>query len=64
MKLARLFLAVLAAGTLAACSGDSVTEPEARPTGKPGQDLDCKVEVILVNGVTVVRCTGQMGSGG
>ena len=58
MKLARLFLAVLAVGTLAAC-GDTVTGPQAAPPATPSQDTICTVE----DGTNVCR-TGQVGSGG
>lgn len=68
MKLARLFLAVLTASTLAACA-DSVTAPSAesaRPalntTGCPtGYTLE---EVVSTNGTVTYRCNGMAGSGG
>jgi predicted small lipoprotein YifL len=58
MKLARLFLAVLAVGTLAAC-GETVTGPQAAPPATPSQDVTCTLE----DGTSVCR-TGQSGSGG
>lgn len=63
MKLARLFLAVLAISALAAC-GNSPTAPEAQPAGPSRDEATCdgKWETDPVTGVT--RCTGQMGSGG
>lgn len=62
MKLARLFLAVLAIGALAAC-GNTPTAPEAKPTGASRDEGECnKWETDPVTGIT--RCTGHMGSGG
>lgn len=61
MKLARLFLAVLAVSALAAC-GDTVTGPQAAPPATPSQDTSCTME-RLPDGTLVCR-TGQVGSGG
>lgn len=62
MKLARLFLAVLAVGTLAAC-GDTVTGPQAAPPATPSDDVvTCTLE-SQPDGTVVCR-TGQVGSGG
>lgn len=61
MKLARLFLAVLAVSALAAC-GDSVTGPQAAPSATPSEDTACTLE-RQADGTYVCR-TGQSGSGG
>jgi predicted small lipoprotein YifL len=61
MKLARLFLAVLTIGTLAAC-GDTVTGPQAAPPATPSEDITCTLE-RQADGTFVCR-TGQSGSGG
>jgi hypothetical protein len=60
MKLARLFLAVLAVSALAAC-GDTVTGPQAAPA-TPSDDTSCTLEK-QADGTYVCR-TGQVGSGG
>lgn len=63
MKLARLFLAVLTASTLAACS-DSVTAPQAEPAATPSQDVICTQE-RQADGSYVTRCGSPViGSGG
>jgi uncharacterized lipoprotein len=63
MKLARLFLAVLAIGALGAC-GNSPTTPEAEPAGASREEAaQCKSwETDPVTGAT--RCSGYLGSGG
>jgi hypothetical protein len=63
MKLARLFLAVLAIGALAAC-GNSPTAPEVQPTGASRDEVTCegKWETDPATGIT--RCNGHLGSGG
>jgi hypothetical protein len=63
MKLARLFLAVLAIGALAAC-GNSPTAPEAQPTGASRDEATCngRWETDPVTGVAF--CNGHLGSGG
>ena len=64
MKLARLFLAVLAIGALAAC-GSTPTAPEVEPTATPLNDEApvCKTwETDPSTGAK--RCTGYLGSGG
>jgi hypothetical protein len=72
MKLARLFLAVVTAATLGACS-DSVTAPEAQPAtvapANNNNDYACTGTITyqtLANGSIVVLCNGMpgMGSGG
>jgi hypothetical protein len=63
MKLARLFLAVLAIGTLAAC-GNSPTAPEAQPTGASRDERTCEGTWETDPATGITRCTGQMGSGG
>ena len=63
MKLARLFLAVLAVSALAAC-GETVTEPQAAPPATTSQDQES--ECVLerqADGTSICR-TGQIGSGG
>ncbi len=63
MKLARLFLAVLAIGALAAC-GNTPTAPEAQPADASRDEGTCtgKWETDPVTGVTF--CNSQIGSGG
>ena len=62
MKLARLFLAVFAISTLAAC-GDSVTAPEAKPSIAPASDeVDCTAE-RQPDGTYICR-SPVIGSGG
>lgn len=68
MKLARTLLAVLTVSVLAACA-DSVTAPQAEPDAKPAQDgiVSCEgtlTREVQADGSVVLRCTGQMGSGG
>jgi hypothetical protein len=63
MKLARLFLAVLAIGALAAC-GSTPTAPEAQPADPPRNEGECigRWEIDPVTGVAF--CNGHLGSGG
>lgn len=68
MKLARTLLSVLTLSVLAAC-GDSVTAPQAEPEVLPSQENSmCSdgtmVKETLTDGSVVLRCTGQVGSGG
>lgn len=66
MKIARLFLAVLTAGTLAACN-DSATAPEARPADASQNGTTCVGRIVAEtqpDGTIIYRCTGQIGSGG
>lgn len=67
MKLARLFLAVVTASTLAACA-DSVTAPQAEPAAAPSMDgTTCTgtlTRTVNQDGTVTERCTGYVGSGG
>jgi hypothetical protein len=63
MKLARLFLAVLAIGTLAAC-GSAPTAPDAQPTGASRDEVPCNGTLVTDPVTGVVTCNSQIGSGG
>lgn len=66
MKLARRFLAVLAASALAACATDSPTAPTAPPVLEEVQ-ADCanRIEEVQPDGSVIWVCSiGQVGSGG
>ena len=64
MKLARLFLAVLAIGALAAC-GNTPTAPGAQPTGASRDEIPCENGTLVTDPVTgVTTCNSQIGSGG
>ena len=63
MKLARLFLAVLAVSALAAC-GNTPTAPDARPTGASRDEVPCDGTLVTDPVTGVVTCNSQIGSGG
>ena len=63
MKLARLFLAVLAIGALGAC-GNSPTAPAAQPTGASRDEATCEGKWELDPDTGLMRCNPTIGSGG
>ncbi|HZG42294.1 MAG TPA: hypothetical protein VEY93_04985 [Longimicrobium sp.] len=63
MKLARLFLAVLAIGALAAC-GSTPTAPDAQPTGVSRDEAPCNGTLVTDPVTGVTTCNSQIGSGG
>lgn len=63
MKLARLFLAAVAASTLAACTADSLTAPTAPPSRNDAETTEC-TETVAEDGSTIFVCRPSMGSGG
>jgi ABC-type oligopeptide transport system substrate-binding subunit len=67
MKLARLFLAVVAASTLAACTTDSPTAPSAPPSLDEAENTECGTldpQVQSDGSILWVCSPGQTGSGG
>ncbi|HEY7770605.1 hypothetical protein [Longimicrobium sp.] len=63
MKLARLFLAVLAIGALGACD-NSPTAPEAKPAGASRDEVTCVGRWETDPATGVIFCNGHLGSGG
>lgn len=63
MKLARLFLAVVAAGTLAACS-DTVTAPDTKATDAPASTTTNCDQTYVDPATGQTRCFPTIGSGG
>jgi hypothetical protein len=66
MKLARLFLAAVAASTMAACTVDSPTAPTAPPSQNGVENTQCaeKEAQVQADGTIIWICSPSMGSGG
>lgn len=66
MKLARLFLAAVAAATLAACTADVPTAPSAPPSRNDAEQSECGTRYADVqpDGSIIWRCSPAVGSGG
>lgn len=63
MKLARLFLAVVTIGTLAACN-NSATAPDTKATDAPARKSTTCSGTIETDSAGVSRCYPTIGSGG